>query len=192
MSFFDHNSSEQNHEDLNTSQFADEIQVSQPNPTTPTQLRRMKSYYGVTQQISILNPVDQTTVKGTRAAYTKFNIVMLDNNGLYKKMGFFKEGEPQAQALAAATPVYFKTFAEAAKQGLIGELNFTMVTTTGSFISTFGKEYTTSVPFSYDIPLTQIGRDLKDHVFQFNNAKYAVKAGTIKKRKAKKSTSYFG
>jgi hypothetical protein len=75
---------------------------------------------------------------------------------------------------------------------LVGELHFTILASGTTTVSNFGKSYTTSVPFSYHIPLTKIGRDLKDHVFKFSNSEYKVQPGSIKERKAKKNTPNFG
>lgn len=153
---------------------------------------RDKNWYGLEQTVLLVSDiaVGHEDVRGTRMAFTKFNKLIMDQDDLYKKLGFVKEIEVDAK-FANTTPVYFKSYREAARQGLVLEIEFILKSKTDRVWAPFGRSYKTTVPFSTRLPLINIGLILKTNIFKFGNTEYELKLGSVKEKKAKKTTPTF-
>lgn len=74
---------------------------------------------------------------------------------------------------------------------MILKIEFIITSKTDRVWAPFGRTYKTTVPFSTRLPLTNIGLILKTNVFKFGTIEYGLKLGSVKERKAKKTTPTF-
>lgn len=165
----------------------EELQLGATNLFT-----REKNWYGLEQTILLASDADlgHKDVRGTRMAFTKFSKLIMDCDDLYKKLGFVKENEVEPK-YQNTTPVYFRSYTEAARQGLVLEIEFILQAKTDRVWAPFGRTYKTTVPISTRLPLINIGLMLKTNIFKFGTTEYELKLGSVKEKKAKKTTPTF-